>query len=107
VLAFVAQRLVRVICGECRESYEADGRTLFRGRGCRACNKSGFHGRIAICEFLPLVPAIQDLILQKSSATRIREAADKLGMRRLADDGWEKVLKGVTTAEEVLRVTAL
>lgn len=107
VLAFIAQRLVRVICAECRERYEADGKTLFRGRGCRACNHSGYHGRVAICEFMPLAPAIQDLILQRSSATRIREAADSLGMCRLADDGWEKVLKGITTTEEVLRVTTL
>jgi general secretion pathway protein E len=107
VLVFIAQRLVRVLCPSCREPYEREGRQVYRARGCPACNRSGFHGRVAICEFLPLAQEIQDLILCRGSAAQVREKANALGMRRLADDGWEKVLQGVTTAEEVLRVTTL
>jgi type II secretory ATPase GspE/PulE/Tfp pilus assembly ATPase PilB-like protein len=107
VLIFTAQRLVRVICRECRESYEANGQTLYRGRGCRECNASGYRGRLAINEFLPLTPEIQELILQKSSAKVIREKADALGMATLAADGMDKVARGVTTLEEILRVTTM
>jgi len=107
VLAFTAQRLVRVICRDCRESYDEDGQTLYRGAGCSRCNGSGYKGRVAICEFLPLAPEIQALILEKASAKTIREQADALGMSTLAQDGWDKVQEGVTTAEEVMRVTSL
>ncbi|MBM4142717.1 MAG: type II/IV secretion system protein [Lentisphaerae bacterium] len=107
VMAFTAQRLVRVICRRCREEYAQDGRTRYRGAGCRHCNGSGFRGRVAICEFLPLTPEIQTLILARSSAKTVREKADALGMPTLAQDGWEKVEQGMTTAEEVMRVTTL
>jgi general secretion pathway protein E len=107
VRAFIAQRLVRLICPDCREEYEANGRRLFRGRGCRTCNGSGYRGRVAIAEFLPLDPPVQELILQKASAGQIRDEADRLGMKRLVEDGWQKVAKGITTAEEVLRVTSM
>jgi type II secretory ATPase GspE/PulE/Tfp pilus assembly ATPase PilB-like protein len=105
VQVFIAQRLVRVICKECRESYVAEGKTLYRGRGCRACNNLGFRGRLAICEFLPMLQDVQELILQKASAKMIRDVAVRLGMVTMAQDGWEKVAAGTTTAEEVLRVT--
>jgi general secretion pathway protein E/type IV pilus assembly protein PilB len=107
VLAFVAQRLVRVICQDCRESYQVDGRTLYRGRGCRTCNNSGYRGRVAISEILSLVPEIQELILEKASAKVIRQKADLLGMVTLMRDGEEKVTQGITTEEELLRVTSL
>ncbi len=107
VLVFIAQRLVRLLCEECREPYEAHGKQLFRPKGCRRCNNSGYRGRIAIAEFLPLVPEIQDLVLARSSAKDIRAGADRLNMRTLAQDGWDKVEEGKTTAEEVLRVTTL
>lgn len=107
VLVFVAQRLVRTLCLDCRESYEKDGHTLYRGRGCRACNNTGFRGRIAICEFLPLDQVIQDMILAKASAKDIRRKADSLGMKTLSQDGWEKVNQGITTPEELLRVTSM
>jgi len=105
VLAFTAQRLVRVICTDCRESYEAEGRQMYRGRGCANCRNSGYHGRVAISEIMPLESEIQTMILAKSSAKLIRDKADMLGMRTLYHDGWDKVAQGVTTAEEVLRVT--
>jgi type IV pilus assembly protein PilB len=105
VLAFIAQRLVRVVCADCREPYQQDGGTLYRGRGCRRCNQSGFRGRVAICEFLTLAPEIQNLILARKSAAAIRAEANAMGMRTLEEDGWEKVRRGLTTAEEVRRVT--
>lgn len=107
VLLFMAQRLVRVICENCKESYEKEGKTLYRGKGCGNCNGSGYKGRVAICEFLPLEPAIQDLILAKASANKIRTRADELGYETLAKDGWNKVAAGITTAEEVVRVTSM
>lgn len=107
VQVFIAQRLVRVICGNCRESYESDGRNLYRGRGCRKCNNSGYHGRIAISELLPLQAEIQELILQKASAKAIRKKADSLGMAALVEDGRAKVAEGITTIEELVRVTSM
>ncbi len=107
VQAFMAQRLVRTICTACRESYEADGRTLYRGKGCDRCNQCGFLGRIAICEFLPLIDDISSMILAKASAHQIRERADAVGMKTLIDDGWAKIEQGLTTVEEVMRVTAV
>lgn len=107
VQAFIAQRLVRVICDKCRQSYECDGRTFYRGKGCRDCRNSGYQGRVAICEFLPLVPEIQDLILARASGKQIRQKADELGMKTLYQDGWDKVNSGVTTVDEVMRVTSL
>ena len=107
VLAFAAQRLVRVICPDCRESYESEKEIRFRGTGCKKCNNSGFHGRMAICELLPLTPEIQELVLQKASASQIRAKADELGMDTLVEDGWKKVRNGFTTREEILRVTAM
>ena len=107
VQAFMAQRLVRTICPNCRESFEAEGKTLYRGKGCDKCNQCGFLGRVAICEFLPLVDEISSLILSKASAHQIRERADALGMKTLIDDGWDKVAQGITTVEEVMRVTSV
>jgi type II secretory ATPase GspE/PulE/Tfp pilus assembly ATPase PilB-like protein len=62
---------------------------------------------VAICEFLPLVPEIQELILQRASASQVRQRANELGMKTLVQDGWDKARNGVTTAEEVMRVTTL
>ena len=107
VLVFIAQRLVRTICPDCKESYTQGDRTFYRGRGCRNCHQTGYRGRVAICEFMPLSSEIQELILQRSSAPNIRRRADELGMRALVQDGWNKVNRGMTTAEELLRVTTM
>ena len=107
VQAFMAQRLVRMICPNCRESYEADGKTLYRGAGCERCNRCGFWGRVAICEILPLRDEISDMILAKASAHQIRQCADDLGMKTLIDDGMEKIENGITTIGEVMRVTVV
>ena len=105
VRAFMAQRLVRVVCDQCREWYETKGRRCSRGRGCRQCNGTGYRGRVAISEILPIGPEIQELILQRVTARQIREKAVALGMKTLAGDGWDKVAQGVTTVDEVTRVT--
>ncbi len=105
VQAFMAQRLVRTICESCRTSYEEDGHTLFKGAGCHVCNQTGYRGRIAICEFLPLEGAISEMILARSSAQAIREQANRLGFKTLREDGLDKVRAGLTTEEELLRVT--
>lgn len=106
VQAFMAQRLVRTICGNCREmTGQADGRVRYHGRGCVQCNQCGYRGRIAICEFLPLTEEISGLILGRASAHQIRARASALGMATLREDGLAKVDKGLTTEEELLRVT--
>lgn len=107
VLAFIAQRLVRVICRNCRQTFTEQGETRYRGAGCRECRQRGYRGRIAICEFLPLEPAIQELILARAPAKKLREQADALGLGTLAADGMAKAAAGITTIEEVLRVTTL
>ncbi len=107
VIVFTAQRLVRVICSDCRKETNFNGKKAYKGSGCKSCNNSGYHGRIAISEFLPMTSEIQDLILQKASAGNIREKADLLGFKTLSADGWEKVEKGQTTPEEVIQVTSM
>ena len=106
VQSFIAQRLVRLICPNCKERCDSDDGVAYIGRGCRKCGDSGFRGRIAISEFIMLEPEICDLILQRASAGMIRKKADSLGMVSLIDDGREKIASGLTTVAEVLRVTS-
>ena len=117
VLCFIAQRLVRVICTECKEPVRADPSlkaqfqvsdlpvALFRGLGCQACKGAGYKGRTAIYEFLTVTDAIQSLILKRASSHEIKQAAVREGMRTLRQDGWSKILQGLTTPQEVLRVS--
>jgi general secretion pathway protein E len=112
VIGILAQRLVRLICPECREEYlpepelvkEFHTKTLLKGRGCENCNQSGFKGRTGIFELLVVNEEIRDLILKKVNASKIKEHAIKLGMKTMREDGFQKVQKGLTTIEEVLRV---
>jgi len=116
-----AQRLVRKICSECKEEVEPDpvllreanidptlleGKKVYRGRGCARCNQTGYKGRIAITEVLPITPIVRELILKNSPAAAIREGAKGEGMHTLRDDALVKVKKGITTLEEVTRETA-
>ena len=101
----MAQRLVRVICEHCREWYDFNGRRCSRGRGCPQCNGTGYRGRAAISEILQVFPEVQELILRRASARDIRMKAVELGMKTLAGDGWDKITEGVTTVDEVTRVT--
>jgi type II secretory ATPase GspE/PulE/Tfp pilus assembly ATPase PilB-like protein len=116
--AVLAQRLVRVLCPECKEVDDSPTTqsiksqlhmpaetAIFRAVGCRACRNTGYHGRRAIFEWMDSNNEIRQMILQNRSSDQIREAARRSGMRTLAEDGWRLVAAGLTTPEEVLRVT--
>jgi general secretion pathway protein E len=122
VIAIVAQRLVRVLCPRCKEPYIPDDESLrdigfrknvileyemFRRKGCPACMNTGYRGRTAIFEILIMDENIKKLILRTTDANQINEEAVKRGMETLIQDGARKVLQGVTTIEEVLRVTRI
>jgi len=111
--AVIAQRLVRVICPHCREEYAPDREypgitlppTLYRGRGCDKCFNLGSMGRIGIYEMLLIDSEICSMIMQRKPAGLIKEYAISRTMQTLRDDGLAKVAAGITTIEEVLRVT--
>jgi type IV pilus assembly protein PilB len=118
--AVLAQRLVRKICQECREETtpssdmldalnlppeELRVRKFYRGTGCGKCNSTGFKGRTAIHEFMPLNPVLRDLVNQNASTEILRQAAIEGGMRPLRASGMKKVYDGITTVEEVVRET--
>jgi type IV pilus assembly protein PilB len=120
ILGTLAQRLIRKICEKCKESYYPDDETLRnlgledkigkkiqfnRGRGCKLCNSSGYKGRIGIYELLKVSPVIQNLVLKRSSADDMRDAAVKEGLSTLRTAALEKLVLGLTTPEEVARVT--
>jgi general secretion pathway protein E len=111
VVAILAQRLVRLICANCKESA---GPTMtpwseeietFRGRGCEVCNHSGYKGRAGIFELMDMNEELRHLIMANADAGRLTEAARRNGMRSLREDGWIKTAQGVTTAVEITRVT--
>jgi len=118
IIGILAQRLVRVICPKCKEKYMpsdavlkdlglAEKIELYRGKseGCMSCKGTGFSGRVGIFELLVMNDELKNMVTAKASANEIRKKAIQSGMRILFDDGIEKVKTGVTTAEEVLRVT--
>jgi general secretion pathway protein E len=111
LVAVLAQRLVRVICAHCKEPagprISPDGESVpsFRGRGCEHCFGSGYKGRIGIFELMELNDEIRKLIMSNADAADITVGARRNGMRNLREDGWLKIRNGVTTADEVLRVT--
>ncbi len=118
VEAVMAQRLVRTICADCKEPYTphaddlppdfplpATDVTLYRGKGCRACRQVGYRGRLGIFELLVADEQIRHMTVERTSATVILKRALEQGMITLRQDGWRKVLAGVTTVSEVLRVT--
>lgn len=115
-----AQRLVRRICPQCREKLEADPKLLedagipkgaipdnmiFKGKGCPNCNQTGYKGRIGLYEVMPLSSEMRSMILKGASSDDIAKQAEKEGMFTLRDDGIDKVKKGVTTVEELMRET--
>jgi type II secretory ATPase GspE/PulE/Tfp pilus assembly ATPase PilB-like protein len=104
----IAQRLVRTICEHCRtpKPKEEHGGPVFYGKGCDECNHTGYKGRTVIYEIIDVNTEIRDLILQRTSADHIRRKALANGMRSLRECGWKKIHAGITTPEEVLRVTA-
>jgi type II secretion system protein E len=120
VEALIAQRLIRTICKACKEEYKPEpeflrevafpeeeiGKTKFyRGRGCEECRFTGFKGRSGIYEILVMSEALRPLIIERASSSAIKQAAIARGMKTLRDDGWTKVRQGLTTVEEVARVT--
>jgi len=88
-----------------KEASRASSNEVFRGKGCDHCNKTGYMGRTGIYEILEVNEEIRKMILQKASSDAIKEKALNIGMRTLRQDGWEKVLAGITSPEEVIRVT--
>jgi general secretion pathway protein E len=114
----LAQRLVRQVCPACRDDYEptaslvsllADGPVgrvrLHRGRGCAECRGTGYRGRVGIFEFLIIDDAMKDAISRRGGRQELRELAKAHGLRTLRQDGWAKVRAGITTIDEVLRVS--
>ena len=120
--AIVAQRLVRRICLKCKEEYtptdeelmelqlkrsDVKGRTFCRGRGCPACNHTGYRGRMAIFEIMPLDDHMRELIMKQSSTTALRAASRQSGMRSLRETGLLAIYEGQTTLDEVVRETIM
>jgi type IV pilus assembly protein PilB len=118
VIGIVAQRLVRRICGRCREEYEPTheileafglsnlpkGTTLFRGKGCEYCNGIGFKGRVAIHEVLVITEEMRDVIFGEVTTGKLRKLALANNFRDMLFDGVQKSLAGITTVDEVRRV---
>jgi general secretion pathway protein E len=116
-----AQRLVRTVCGHCREPIEVlpeiveqfaleqytggDKVTLHQGRGCEHCGGTGYRGRTSILEVLDMTDPIRSLVLRRAESQEIRRAAIEQGMKTMHQDGLAKALSGITTLDEVLRVT--
>jgi general secretion pathway protein E len=111
VVAVLAQRLVRAICEGCKVSagmaLSPDGEALetFRGTGCESCGGRGYTSRLGIFELMEVNDEMRRLIISGEDAGVLTRAARKNGMRNLREDGWRKVRDGVTTVEEVMRVT--
>jgi len=120
VILIVAQRLARKVCSQCKiednipfqaltklgfSEDEAKGIKCFKGKGCSMCNNSGYKGRIALYEVLPISDEIRELILEGASSNEVKKTAARLGMKTLRMSGLTKVQEGVTSVEEVLRVT--
>jgi len=120
VIIIVAQRLARKICVECKEEEkvpvpaliqlgvpeeEAGTFICYKGKGCTACNGSGYKGRIALYEVLPISSEIREMVLEGASSDDLKKTAIRLGMKSLRTSGLTKVKEGVTSIEEVMRVT--
>ena len=113
----LAQRLVRKLCPKCREAYTPDAaqcktlglsgqQTFYRAKGCPDCGNRGYKGRMAVYELMMINDEIRKLTIERASAARVKEAALENGMRTLRRDGIQKAHQGLTTLEEVWRVTS-
>jgi len=116
----IAQRLLRRICTKCKEPYEVPGSeiaalgmevdpqkpfTIYRGRGCELCHKSGFKGRVGIYEVLEINEEMRQLVVRKSAPSEIRAAATRSGVEPLRAVAVKKLVQGLTSIDEVIRVT--
>jgi type IV pilus assembly protein PilB len=119
VIGVVAQRLIRLLCTKCREPYQPPAEvivryglagpddpppTIYRAKGCDACNNIGYKGRIGLFEIMPMEDDLRNLVVKNASADVLKRTAVGLGMRTLNQDGVAKVLAGMTSLEEMLRV---
>lgn len=120
VILILAQRLCRRICAKCKEvdsvlpdallkagfkNEEIEGMVVYKGKGCETCNKTGYKGRVALYEVMPVKEELRELILQGASSDEIKKKAISIGMKTLRMSGLEKVKEGMTTLEEVLDST--
>ena len=120
ILGIIAQRLMRRVCEQCKEPYTATKANLeglglrnevgqdikfYQGKGCALCSQTGYKGRVGIYEVLKTSPKIQELVLHKATADEVRKVAVEEGMKTLRQLAIEKLLAGMTTIEEVIRVT--
>jgi type IV pilus assembly protein PilB len=120
IVLILAQRLGRKVCQACKEPYEVDeeslvpyghqptkqGRvTIYKAKGCSACNSTGMKGRVALYEVMPMTQELRDMIIKGASAAELRRTAQTQGMKTLRQAGLLKVLAGTSTIEEILRVT--
>ena len=114
VQGIIAQRLVRRICGECKEPYKPSETELsrlevnldelkecYKGKGCLACRNTGYKGRIALIELLPMNEVISELVLSNAPGYVIRDNAMRHGMITMMQDGLNKIRSGITTIQEV------
>ncbi len=115
----IAQRLVRLICPDCKtpqkipesafKDFNLTGKEkearVYNGKGCPACKFSGYRGRTGIYEIIPMNETLREMVIQKASSQQIKKKAVEMGMRTLRQDGWLKITNGLTTIEEVMRVT--
>ncbi|MEZ5301652.1 MAG: GspE/PulE family protein [Verrucomicrobiales bacterium] len=123
VRAFLAQRLVRRLCPRCRQPADYHtpqyltgikfpvekmaGQTIYQPKGCDACRGTGFHGRLAIYEVVLLTEELQDLIVRNAPYSELKDQALKDGFRNMREYGFDKVLAGETTVEEVVSATSV
>ena len=121
IQAVMGQRLIRIICPDCKEVYpdpdprllrvlgfrpdEIQGRTFYRGRGCSSCGGSGYRGRQGIFELMEMNVAIREMAFNRAPLNEIRKTARAAGMRGLLEDGRIKIVNGVTTPDELVRIT--
>jgi type IV pilus assembly protein PilB len=121
IQAIMAQRLIRVICRDCKtedptpdkfvlkmlgiKESELEGHAVYKGAGCSSCNQTGYRGRLGIFEVLVMNSQLRELAFNRAPATHLRKAARAAGMRTLLEDGKRKILRGVTTPAEVARIT--
>ena len=120
IIGVIAQRLIRRVCDNCKEEYTPSAETLkllelegkvsktakfVKAKGCKLCNHTGYKGRIGIFEILKNSPRIQELALHRASSFEIKQVGQEEGMKTLRESAIEKLLRGITTVENILRVT--